>query len=62
MLHGFAASAPTVRVTGGSAQLVTYDAATGYFTVQVSVDPKTPTTLSDGDPVRLFSVALQTKA
>ncbi len=61
-LHGYAASAPTVSVKGGSAQPVAYDAATGYFTVQVAADPKTQTTLSDGDPVRLLSVVLRTKA
>ncbi|BDI32515.1 hypothetical protein CCAX7_45660 [Capsulimonas corticalis] len=61
-LHGYAASAPTVSVKGGSAQPAAYNAATGYFTVQVSVSSKAPTTLLDGDPVRRFNVVLKTKA
>jgi hypothetical protein len=37
-LHGFAASAPQVQVSGGSADEVDYDAATSRFRVVVHTD------------------------
>jgi hypothetical protein len=60
-LHGYSVTSPSVSVSGGSAQPVSYDTTTGYFTVQVSPAPNTPTINSDGDPVRTLQVVLRTK-
>jgi hypothetical protein len=35
-LHGYAASAPSVSATGGTATPITFDTATGHFSTQVS--------------------------
>ena len=58
-LHGYAASAPTVSVTGGQAQPVTYDAASGHFTVAISPKMAYGTLFINGDPVTLVTVTFR---
>ncbi len=58
-LHGYAASAPTASVTGGTARPVSYDAASGYFTVAVSPASDAKTQMMNGDPVTLVTVAFR---
>ena len=59
-LQGAAASAPTVSVEGGDAAPVSYDAATGRFTVRVSPAAGARAKAVDGDAVRLITVVLHT--
>ena len=59
-LHGYAASAPSVSVTDGQAQPVSYDAASGHFTVTISPSTNTNPQTVNGDPVRLVAVVFRT--
>ena len=58
ILHGYAASKPSL--IGGPAQPVTYEAATGYFTVRISPAANAKRQLLHGDPVTLVTVILRT--
>jgi len=59
-LHGYAASAPSVSASGGTAGPVAYDRATGHFVVTVSPAAGAPVSGSGGDPVRRVTVVLGT--
>ena len=58
-LRGYAASAPSVSVTGGQARPVTYDAISGHFTVDVSPNANNHTQVIHGDTVTLVTVTFQ---
>jgi hypothetical protein len=57
-LFGDAPAKPQVHVEGGSAGAVTFDKATGYFSVRVSPDAGLSQTSVNGDPVRRISVKI----
>lgn len=61
VLHGYAAVEPKVTVISGSDDAVQYDPASHYFTVEVEPDGDTLIEKSAGDPVRQFTVVLQTE-
>jgi hypothetical protein len=58
-LHGYAGAKPSVAVQNGTAGEVVFDAATGHFTVELSVDPSTPVE-SETNPVRQAWVEFST--
>ena len=60
-LHGYAALRPSVSVTGGQAQPVTYETSSGYFTVAVSPTASQKSQTVNGDPVTLVKVVLRTR-
>jgi hypothetical protein len=57
-LHGYAAKSPGVSVQGGTAGAVHFNAATGYFSVDVKADATVPPVSIDGDPARKITVIL----
>jgi hypothetical protein len=61
MLHGYAAFAPIVSVTGGQAQPLAYQVSTGDFTVVISPNPTHHPQRINGDLVTLVTVILRHK-
>ena len=61
ILHGYCRLKPGVTVRLGSAEPVSYDAATGHFRVKVQADPSATSTLGP-DPVRRLEVTFKAKA
>lgn len=59
-LHGYADSAPRVAARSGTARLLSYDAASGYFEVEASPDPEVVAEIVDGDPVRRVELTVET--
>jgi hypothetical protein len=55
-LHGYAANPPKVSDGSGAPPPVTYDSASGLFSVDVTADRARPAVDSGGDPVRALSV------
>jgi len=62
VLHGYSVTAPTVSVKSGKAGTVQFDAATGQFAVEVSVDSQASLDKSQADPVRHVTVTLKNQA
>jgi hypothetical protein len=60
VLHGYAAVKPKVTIISGSDDAIQYDPASHYFTVEVKPDGDTPVEKSAGDPIRQFTVVLDT--
>jgi hypothetical protein len=57
-LHGYATKSPRVSVRGGKADAVHFDAATGYFSVDVKADTSVQPVSVEGDPARKLTVVL----
>jgi hypothetical protein len=60
VLHGYAAVKPDVTVISGVDDAVQYDPSTHYFAVKVKATGNTPVADSTGNPVRQFTVVLNT--
>ncbi|MGA3171889.1 MAG: RICIN domain-containing protein [Chthoniobacteraceae bacterium] len=58
-LHGYCGVQPTVTVQSGSASALSYNSATGHFTVAITVSPGTPLN-NDIDPARNVTVTFNT--
>jgi len=56
-LHGYAGSAPKASATGANVSAVTFDVATGHFTVEIS--PTGELDKTGADPVRRATVTLR---
>jgi hypothetical protein len=60
VLHGYAVHAPRVTAQSGEAHLLDFDAASGYFEVEVSPDSAIAPKNIQGDAVRQAQVTLKT--
>jgi len=60
-LRGYAVSAPTIKVTRGSAKPVAYDGTTGQFQVEVSPGAGAQPKTMDGDRVIPLRVEISTR-
>ena len=59
-LHGVAAQAPTVMLSGGQMLPVHYEPATGHFTLVLSPDSTIPLDHASADPIRQVSLIIKT--
>jgi len=60
VLHGYADRAPKVTAQSGQARLLNYDAASGYFEIEVSVDSRIFSQNIEGNTVLPAEVTLET--
>jgi len=60
-LHGYSATSPTINVDGGTLKSAVYQMTSGHFSFQIAPNSDAVAKKTDGDPVRLVKVVLQTR-